>query len=111
LTSPDSVEYLIKTDSISVPDTVTAGAPLQVKFHGYLGNNGCYRFKEFRLQRSAIGIFVEPVGVHPSGHPTCTDNIPAFEKTLTIEPPFTDPFLIRVSQPRATVLERTVRIK
>jgi len=44
---PDSVEYVIKVDSIVHPDTIKVGEKLEVYFYGVVGPNDCYEFLRF----------------------------------------------------------------
>ncbi|MDA3942166.1 MAG: hypothetical protein PF694_01350 [Bacteroidetes bacterium] len=39
--------YVIKVDSIHMPDTVAAGASFTIHFFGIAGSDGCHSFKEF----------------------------------------------------------------
>jgi hypothetical protein len=44
---PETVEYIIKVDSITHADTIKLGEKLEVLFYGYIGYNECYSFEKF----------------------------------------------------------------
>ena len=39
-----TTEFVIKIDSIVLPDTINRIDTLKVEFYGLVGNNGCYKF-------------------------------------------------------------------
>ena len=43
----DNTDFLIKVDSIVMPDTLSFGDTLFVKFYGMVGPDGCYKFDRF----------------------------------------------------------------
>lgn len=45
--TPETVEYIIKVDSITHADTIKVGETFEVYFYGYLGYNDCYAFEKF----------------------------------------------------------------
>ena len=108
LFGPDRREFVIAIDSISAPGAVSGGAPWQVLFYGPIGPNTCHSFKEFKVMRSASSADVTVIGQSVDG--TC-GQMPQFldGMALTIEPPVSDPFTLRVHQPNRSVLPTLVR--
>jgi hypothetical protein len=45
--SPDTVEYIIKVDSIVHPDTINSSDLFEVNFYGKVGDNDCFEFTKF----------------------------------------------------------------
>jgi len=45
--NPQVENYIIKIDSIVVPDTIDYGNNLIIRFYGIIGENGCYSFYKF----------------------------------------------------------------
>ena len=44
---PDTVQFIIKVDSISHADTINSTDLLEVDFFGKIGDNECFQFSEF----------------------------------------------------------------
>jgi hypothetical protein len=44
---PDTVQFTIKVDSISHPDTINSNDLFEVDFFGKIGDNECFQFSEF----------------------------------------------------------------
>jgi hypothetical protein len=91
-----------------VPGAVSGGAAFDVFFFGPVGPDGCHRFKAFRTNRSSTEANVTVVGQRVTGE--CTQ-APVYlsGEPLTIAPPVTDPFTLRVHQPNGAVLTRIIR--
>jgi hypothetical protein len=106
--APDSSEFTIQIDSVRAPGAVSGGAPFEVLFFGPVGPDGCHRFKAFRTNRSSTEMDVTVVGERVSGEcvyaPVYLRGAP-----LTIAPPVSDPFTLRVHQPNGAVLTRIIR--
>ena len=43
--------FLIKVDSVFVPEPVISNNAFEMEFFGYIGYNGCYGFSEFVLEK------------------------------------------------------------
>ncbi len=39
---PDYESFLIKVESIQIPQNIAVNEPFEIKFYGTIGNNGCY---------------------------------------------------------------------
>lgn len=44
---PETIEYIIKVDSITHADTIQVGEKFEIYFYGYAGLNDCYAFERF----------------------------------------------------------------
>ncbi|MBZ0244070.1 MAG: hypothetical protein K8F24_12690 [Bacteroidales bacterium] len=49
-------QYVIKVDSIQLPDTVASGHRFDIKFFGTIGINGCYSFADFVVSEDSTGL-------------------------------------------------------
>jgi hypothetical protein len=109
--APDDRDYLIKVDSVTGPSVVSGGAPFTVRVYGFVGGNGCHHFQEFRVSRAAGTAHITVMGRREGDtRSLCTANIVMLEgEALTIEPPITDPFVLRFYQPDRTILAKTIR--
>jgi hypothetical protein len=108
--SPDRREFVIRIDSIGGPSAVSRSTSFQQSFYGFVGSDGCYRFKEFRVTRGATGADITVVGEHLTGGGACTQAVVFLRgEPLTIDQPISDPFTLRVHQPDGAVLTRVIR--
>jgi hypothetical protein len=55
-------EFLIKVDSIHVPNVVSSNTPFDIAFFGTVGDNGCFRFEAFRQNFNNNDIYIEAWG-------------------------------------------------
>lgn len=87
---------------------VSGGAAFQLFFYGPVGPNACYRFKAFRMTRSSAAADITVVGESVTG---LCPQVPVYlsGEPLTIAPPVSDPFTLRVHQPNGAVLTRIIR--
>lgn len=70
-------EYLIKIDSISLPDSVALQSRFDVSFYGIIGYNGCSRFLRFEHKRSASGYEIYVIGERKVGQALiCPEYLP-----------------------------------
>jgi hypothetical protein len=105
-------EFVIKIDSVTGPVTVPAGAPFQQLFWGPVGSNGCFYFKEFRVTRSSTGADVSVIGEEHHGGGDCATLIVYLrDEPLTLAPPVSNPFVLRVHQPDGTILTKTIQVQ
>jgi hypothetical protein len=110
LLGPDSQEFVIQIDSIGGPSAAPVNAAFQQFFYGFVGPDGCHRFKEFKLTRNATGADITVIGTQVTGGGDCTDLVVYLRgEPLTIDPPISDPFTVRVHQRDGTVLTRIIR--
>lgn len=100
-------EFAVHIDSVTAPAAVSGDAAFQLQFYGPVGPNGCYRFKSFRVTRTSADADVTTVGERVGG--TCVQ-MPVYlsAEPLTIAPPVSAPFTVRIHQPDGTILTRVI---
>lgn len=49
-------EFVIKVDSIQLPDSLVVNEQFDVKFYGNVGNNGCYSFADFVVSEDSASL-------------------------------------------------------
>jgi hypothetical protein len=103
-------EFVIHIDSIGAPRAVSGGGAFQLFFFGPVGPNACYRFKTFWMTRTSSGADITTIGESVTG--TCAQ-LPGYltGEPITIAPPVSDPFTVRVHQPNGSVLARIIRVE
>jgi len=112
LLGPDRREFVIQVDSVAGPTSVPANAAFEQFFHGLVGSDGCYAFKQFNVTRSSTSADVTVVGEQVTGGGDCTTLVVYLNgKALTISPPFSDPFTLRVHQRDGGLLTKIIRVE
>jgi hypothetical protein len=112
LMGPDSETFTVRVDSIVAPATIAPGDTLTVRFHGFVGPDGCHRLD--RVDR-ARGPGILQMGFHgersTGRNLDCTSMLVLLDHEERVAPPLDDPFLIVVRQPGGGTLERVVRVE
>jgi hypothetical protein len=83
-------DFLIKVDSIHVPETIVSGNTFEIKFYGVIGFNGCYSFKSFNTVNNGGTIIVEAWGTSDFSNLLCPDalvTLDGYTLKLTISVP------------------------
>lgn len=109
---PDYKLFLIKVDSVLVPDNIIANEPFDITFTGTVGTNGCYQFYKFETNSEADQIVVKVWGRFYSKQEVCTDVMVYLgdEKlTLRIEEP--GHYILKVQQPDESYLTESILIE
>lgn len=55
-------EFMISIDSINMPDTLAVGSVLKLQFYGIIGEDQCYRFKRFIVDKNISGYKIKVIG-------------------------------------------------
>jgi hypothetical protein len=112
LLGPERREFVIQVDSIAGPTSVPPNAAFQQFFYGTVGVDGCHGFKEFSVTRSSTSADITVVGQQVTGGGDCTASVVFLNgKALTINPPISDPFTLRVHQRDGGVLTKIIRVE
>ncbi len=56
ITEPEVSYFVVKVDSISVPDTIAHSDTLRIKFYGTIGCNSNYSFDHFEAQKTLSSV-------------------------------------------------------
>jgi hypothetical protein len=112
LLGPEQREFVIQVDSVAGPTSVPANAAFKQFFHGFVGSDGCYEFKRFSVTRSSTSAAVTVVGQQMTGGGDCTTAVVYLNgEALTIDPPISDPFTLRVHQRDGGLLTKIIRVE
>ncbi|MBA2243555.1 MAG: hypothetical protein H0W11_01240 [Gemmatimonadetes bacterium] len=106
-----SVDYAIFVDSIQVPAVVSSNQPFTIRFFGEVGPDQCWNFNGFNSQKDARRLDILVLGRYVS-----TERCPQIEVKLDgepfdVQPPFEDPFTVRVTQPNGDSLVVTIPVR
>jgi hypothetical protein len=106
-TEPEERQFVIKVDSVRAPAAVSGDAPFELEFFGRIGG-GCSSFKEYRLTKSSAAADITLIGVDAIR--TCPDVVRTLNgMKVIISHPITDPFELRVHQPKGEILSKIIR--
>lgn len=107
LIGPGTERFLVRVDSISAPAIVAPDETLRVVFFGHVGPDGCSRITRVDKQRTPARLEIAFHGERDDGA-YCTQVPVELRHEEAVAPPLEDPFVIRVTQPGSTSLERVV---
>ena len=48
---PDYESFLIKVDSVHIPENIVTNESFDIEFFGTVGTNGCFKFSKFKIER------------------------------------------------------------
>lgn len=109
--SPQVDNYIIKIDSIVVPDTILFGNNLIVKFYGKVGENGCYAFYKFDVDYELNTTSITSWGRF-THYEACPENLPVlYGKELIIYNLSKGNNIIKAIQPDGDALSSEVFVK
>jgi hypothetical protein len=108
---PDYRSFLIKVDSIHVPDTLIANSPFDIEFFGTIGVNGCYSFSDFNIQQDNADLLIEVWGQVDLRQTVCP-TVMVYLSGQKITCTFPDPgdYNIKIKQPDNTFLVKQITI-
>jgi len=108
----NSFMYLIKVDSIKIPDHINANTPFEITPYGIVGINLCFSFSHFKTEKLNNVITVESWGKYYSTSGVCADALAGFEgNKLSITLAETGDYHIRMKRPDGTFLERQFTVE
>ena len=108
----DPEHFLIKIDSVYIPETIIPNEAFEIEFFGYIGHNGCYSFNEFVLNNQNKNITVEVWGKLDVKSGICSDEMVYLrgEKlNCTLEE--AGNYILKIKQPNGTYFERAILVK
>jgi hypothetical protein len=111
--SPSDVaatHFIIRVDSIAVPEAVAAGDTLSARIFGRVGPDQCSRVDHVERGRGPGLLTLTFHGRRVEGG-DCLHMPAVLDHVEIVAPPLEDPFAIRINQPEGSVLERVVRVQ
>jgi hypothetical protein len=103
-----SVNYfLVRVDSISIPDSISQTDTLKIKLYGTIGNNGNYAFDRFEAERSAHNLSLTVWGKYTKND-YATQALVFLNKEYPISTLYPGLFKINILQPDSTYLRDSV---
>lgn len=110
---PYEVEtFLIKVDSIHVPNAIVSNTPFDIDFFGTIASDGCHRFELFQNSISNNDVLIEAWGSVDSKAgvcPTVMVYLNGHKLTVTIRSP--GYYTIKIKQPDNSTLVRQIAVK
>ena len=108
----DYEKFKIKIDKITIPDTISTNDTLSIKFDGFIGPNGCYRFKNFEVINRPNQIHFTVWGEKPNYESICTDALVFLnEKEYKLKLTTSGTYNFFIHQPDKTILIDSIYVK
>ena len=105
-------EYQIKVDKVTLSDTISVHDTLSLKFDGFVGPNGCHRFKYFAVVNKSNEITIAVLGEKPTFSSICTDQVIYLDgKEYKLKLAASGNYKIKINQPDNTSLIDSVYVK
>lgn len=110
-TSPGTNDFLLKVDSISLPDTIRAGKSFEITFYGIVGFTTCDSFKTFNIATVGNEIDIQAWGTFDTHSTFCPDAMVTLDGTkLAITLPTPGMYRIVIVEPNNFRLQRSIVI-
>lgn len=110
-TFQQTLDYVVLVDSIQMPEVLSSNQPFTVRFFGEVGPNQCFVFNGFNAQKDATQIDVLVLGRYASTGQCPQTEVLLDGEPLEVQPPFEDPFAVRVFQPTGDSLVVRVPVR
>lgn len=104
-------EYTIQIDSITHPDTITAGEMITIKYYGLLGLTDCFAFERFDVDYDDNVINTTAIGLIDEDDNCVTNETILNGRELNLFDLPAGDFIIQVNRPRNGLIESPVHVK
>lgn len=104
--------FLVKVDSVLIPEVIYANEPFEVMLSGVIGFNGCSGFERFITERQDSILIVEAWGKLRMNSNICPDVIVDLDRKrfkYTFDEEGT--YALKFKQPDGTYLERQIVVR
>jgi len=109
--SHTSYSFLIKVDSIHVPQNITSKTPFEIDFFGFIGPDGCYSFKKFyQTMTSNNDIEVEAWGLYQTDSNVCLTVMVYLNGHLNMTISAPGIYNLKIKQPDNNYLEKQLTV-
>ena len=104
-------DFLIKVDSIQVPNAVASNTPFEIAFFGTVGVNGCFHFEAFRQNFNNNDIYIEAWGSLDYQATVCPTVMVYLEgRKLSLTIPAPGIYNLKIKQPDANPLIKQITV-
>jgi hypothetical protein len=104
--------FLIKVDSIHVPNALVSNTPFDIDFFGTIGSDGCYRFESFKNSVSSKDVLIEAWGSYDGKAGACpTVMVYLTGNKLSVTVPVPGYYSIKIKQPDNSTLSKQITVK
>jgi len=108
---PEYEQFLIRIDSVKVPESIVTNKPFDIEFYGTVGTNGCYKFREFKTEKTESEIFVETWGQVNKSTGICPEVMVLLQgKKLNCTIERSGNYTLKVRQPDGSYLKKNIHV-
>jgi hypothetical protein len=109
---PDYRSFLIKVDSIQVPDNIAVNEPFELKLYGTIGHSGCSQFSQFKTEEQGNDIMIEAWGKINKKSRICAGvEVCLDDEKLNYVIRKKGNYTIKIKQPDKNYLEQQISVK
>ena len=103
--------YLIRIDSLKVPDAITSKVQFEVSLFGTIGPNGCYSFEKFYYYATPQNeVIIEVWGRYQYDGTTCTGSTVYLNEKIELTISLPGVYTIKVLKPDSNYLVKEITV-
>lgn len=104
--------FLVKVDSVLLPDEIFVNQPFEAQFSGTIGHNGCYGFERFITEWQDSILYVEAWGKLRTNSSICPDAMVGLNREkLKLLIKNEGIYTLRIKQPGGTFQEQKIEVR
>lgn len=93
-------DFLIKVDSIKVPEKISSSVPFDIEFFGVIGFSRCYSFKTFNTVKNGNSYTIEAWGTSDFSDLTCPEELISLDDyKLNLTIPYPGNYRVIIHEP------------
>lgn len=110
--SDNSSDFIIRVDSVKIPDTVSSATPFDIVFFGTIGFNSCYSFKTFNRVVKDNDIKIQAWGTLDYKEGKCPEGLVSLNgQILKLTIPLPGTYRIVIKEPEDYTLVKQITVK
>ncbi|MBI4727609.1 hypothetical protein HY768_10410 [candidate division TA06 bacterium] len=110
-TGPEVSYFVVKVDSITVPDSISRSDTLKIRLYGTIGNNGNYSFDRYEATRDSYKLNLTVWGKHVDNDVATMVMVLLDGAEYPVYPVYPNKFKIFIRQPDSSILSDSVMVQ
>ena len=107
---PSVTYFIVRVDSISIPDSIPQADTLRIKLYGTVGNSGAYAFDRFEAARDSHRLNLTVWGRYTDNDYATQQIVELRGKEYQVAPLYQGRFSVNVRQPDSTFLRDSLLV-